>query len=89
MSITLTPEQQAFIENRVQAGLYESPRAMIDKALDTLEQQERRLARERAFFEREIKPAWEAAERGETFPLNMDEIQTALKTKWDAEGMPR
>lgn len=60
---------------------------MIDKALDTLKQREHRLARERDFFEREIKPAWDAAVRGETIPLNMDEIRTALRTKWDAEGL--
>ena len=38
MSIELTPEQQAIIQSRVDAGFYESPAAMIDKAITVLEE---------------------------------------------------
>lgn len=89
MGIELTPEQQAIIESRVNAGFYKSPAAMIDQALDVLEEKEHRLAKERAFFEREIKPAWEAAARGETTPLDMNEIRAELRSDWEARGLPR
>ena len=89
MSIELTPEQQAIIEHRVSAGLYESPVAMIDKALDVLEEKEHIRAKQQAFIQQEIKPAWDAAKRGETTPLNMGKLRSKLRAKWDAEGIPR
>ena len=89
MSIELTPEQQAIIQSRVEAGFYESPTAMIDKAIAVLEEQEDRRARQQAFFEREIKPALDSLDRGEGTPLNMDEIISELRTEWDADGIPK
>lgn len=88
MSIELTPEQQAIVESRIEAGFYESPKAMINKALDVLEEKEHRLANQRAFFEREIKPALDELDRGEGTPLDMNEIIRELHVEWDAAGIP-
>lgn len=87
MSISLTPEQQAFIESRVQAGFYESPQAMIDMALDELERAQDRKARERSFFDREIKPALEELYRGDGAVLDMKEIIAEANRRLDAKGL--
>ena len=86
MSIELTPEQQAIIESRVKAGMYDSPKAMIDRALDVLEEKEHRLAKQRAFFDREIKPALDELDRGEGVPLDMDEIIAEANLRLDEKG---
>ena len=87
MSIELTPEQQAIIQSRVEAGFYDSPTAMIDKAIAVLEEQEDRLARQRAFFEREIKPALDELDRGEGTPLDMKEIIAEANRQLDEKGV--
>lgn len=58
MSIELTPEQQAIIQHHVGSDPYDSPEAVIDQALKDF-------GRKRAFFLRELKPALDAADRGE------------------------
>ena len=63
MNIELTPEQQAAIEKGVKAGNYDSPAAMIERALIVLD-----------FFDREIQPSLDELDRGEGTPPNMDEI---------------
>ena len=87
MSIELTPEQQAIIQSRVEAGFYDSPTSMIDKAIAVLEEQEERLARQREFFEREIKPALDSLDRGEGTRLNMDEIIAEANQQLDDKGV--
>ncbi|MCA9212158.1 MAG: type II toxin-antitoxin system ParD family antitoxin [Planctomycetales bacterium] len=87
MSITLTPEQEAIVKSRVNAGMYESAATMIDKALTILEETEDRRARERVFFEREVRPALDALDRGEGKPLDMDEIIAEANRRLDERGV--
>ena len=87
MGIELTPEQEAIVTSRVNARMYESPTAMIDRALTVLEEREHQKAKERAFFEREIKPALESLDRGEGTPLDLSEIITEANRRLDAKGV--
>lgn len=87
MGIELTPEQEAIITSRVNARMYESPTAMIDQALMLLEEREHQKAKERAFFEREIKPSLESLDRGEGTPLDMNEIIAEANKRLDTQGV--
>lgn len=87
--ISLTADQQAIIASRVTAGMYDSPKIMIDQAIRILEETEDRKAREKLFFERELKPALDELDRGEGTPLDMAEIIAEANREWDAEGIPQ
>lgn len=82
MTIELTPEQQATIQSHVGSDPYDSASSVIDQALEDF-------GRKRAFFLRELKPALDAADRGDTKPMDMDALRQKLREKWDAEGLPR
>ncbi len=62
MPIQLTPEAEALIEKKVQSGLYASPEAAIEAAVQLLDEHDRRLHLQR------LRAAIAKGEEGEALP---------------------
>jgi antitoxin ParD1/3/4 len=81
MNITLTPELEKRIEERIHRGEYESPEAFISEAVSRLiDEEEQELRETRAA----IGQAFEELDRGEGRPA--DEVLAELRAEY---GIPR
>ncbi|MBA2597587.1 MAG: type II toxin-antitoxin system ParD family antitoxin [Chloroflexia bacterium] len=78
MPMQLTPEAEALIEKKVQRGLYASPEAAIDAAVQLLDEHDRRLHR--------LREAIAEGEEGEALPWT-PELMAQLTR--EAEEMQR
>ena len=81
MNITLAPDLEKRIEERIHRGDYESPEAFITEAVSRLiEEEEQELRETRAA----INQAFEELDRGEVRPA--DEVLDELRAEY---GIPR
>jgi antitoxin ParD1/3/4 len=75
LAITLPIELQQFVRNQVDAGLFATEADVIFVALQQLRDREVRLAELR----RDIQVGIDEADRGQTAPLDMNEIRAELR----------
>jgi Arc/MetJ-type ribon-helix-helix transcriptional regulator len=81
MNITLAPDLEKRIEERILRGAYESPEALISEAVSRLiDEEEQELRETRAA----IDQAFEELDRGEARPA--DEVLAELRAEY---GIPR
>jgi putative addiction module CopG family antidote len=78
MTITLTPEQEAIVREKMASGRFTSPDAVIAEALRRLEHREDPLPLDD--LRREVDVAIAEEERGETADLNIEEILAKGRT---------
>jgi antitoxin ParD1/3/4 len=77
MNVSLSPELERFVEEKVRAGQYQTADDVISSALSILRQQESLSAEDIAELRREVALGIEQLDRGESAPWDA----TALKDK--------
>jgi antitoxin ParD1/3/4 len=75
MNVSLTPELERFVQDKVRSGRYLSASEVVREALRLLDEQDRLRAFRLEELRREIAVGLEQAERGEVAPLDMEAIQ--------------
>ncbi len=86
MTIHLTPEDEQFIEKRLQSGAFSSAEEVIHHALESLEVEEDWIQENRAAINAKIERGFAQFERGEG--LTLEESLTRLEAKkaaWRAD----
>jgi antitoxin ParD1/3/4 len=79
MIVSLTPELEQLVEEKVSSGLYNSPSEVIQEALRLLRERDELKEMRRAELRREIARGLEAAERGEL--ISGDEVFKELRER--------
>ena len=83
MNVTLTPELEQIVAERLRSGLYQSVNEVIRDGLLLLGAEDER-ARKHEELKREIQKGIDSLDRGEGKPLNEEEIERIC-----AEGQAR
>ena len=89
MNVSLTPQLEQMIRDKVESGLYSSASEVVREALRVLNEHEQRL-KIKAMRDAAIAEGIAAADRGETFPLTRevwDEIMAEADATSDDEPM--
>jgi antitoxin ParD1/3/4 len=79
-NISLTPEQDAFIEEAVKSGEYQNASEAVRDALRVLQQRRREDALKLEALRRQIDAGIDALERGESTEVDDAELDTYLDT---------
>jgi antitoxin ParD1/3/4 len=88
MTISLTPETEAIVQQQLSSGKYGSAEAVVGDALQLLQQQNRTDAEKLEELRREIAIGLEQAERGEFFEFDdelLAEIQQEARQERDSQ----
>ncbi|MDB5356325.1 MAG: addiction module antidote protein family [Phycisphaerales bacterium] len=86
MDITLNPEMQRFVAEKVQAGQYASASDLVNDALAVLRDEEELTPEDIEELRRDVKIGIEEHRRGESTPLDMDAIKAQV---FGPAGAPR
>jgi antitoxin ParD1/3/4 len=81
MKITLAPELERFVEEKVLAGQYESADEVVNSAVAMLRQQETLSAEDVAEMRREIAIGLEQLDRGDSAPWQATALKDKLRRK--------
>ena len=81
MNISLTPELEGLVEERVRSGLYASASEVVREALRLLQQREQDREAKLTDLRRELAPALAEFERGEGAPLDMAAIKAEARAR--------
>ena len=82
MAQQLSPEQESFVSEALRSGAYQSPNEVIDRALETLHQQDEWLTVNSHAIDAKIHRGMEELERGEGIPEDeLDAYLARLKTQ--------
>lgn len=82
MNVTLRPELERFVEERIRAGQFENPDDAINAALTTLREQETLTADDVAELRREIAIGIEQLDRGESAPWDAEALKERVRHKF-------
>ena len=74
MNISLTPELESLVQDRVKTGMYLSACEVVREALRLLSQRDELRQAQLEELRKEIAIGIEQAERGEIAPLDIDEL---------------
>ncbi len=87
MNVSLTPQLEAFVQEKVASGLYSSASEVIRDALRMLEDQDRLKAMKLESLRKEIDKGLEQLERGERVPYEPEKIieKVLQKTRKDLQ----
>ena len=75
MNVSLTPELEQLVNDKVKSGLYNSASEVVREALRLLKEQDALKAYRLEELRREIAVGMEQANRGEVAPLDMEAIK--------------
>ena len=79
MNVSLTPELEKLVNERVRSGMYSSASEVIREALRLLNQQEGVRQRKLEELRKEIQIGIDQIERGEGVPLDIGKIKSQLR----------
>jgi len=79
MNVSLTPELESFVNNKVRAGRYNSASEVVREALRLLEEHEQARAAQLGEFNSELRRRLASLDRGEH--LDPDEARARLRRK--------
>lgn len=85
MTIALTGELNALVEQEMATGHYSSPGEVLLAAVRLLHERREKLATLR----QEIVPALERFDRGEGLPLDMEAIKSEARRRFEQSSQPR
>lgn len=74
MQIVLKPELERFVKEKLEAGQYADPSAVVNEALELLQDQEQFTPEHEAYLRREIRLGMEQLARDEYSDLTIDQI---------------
>ncbi len=75
MNVSLTPELEALIQEKVKSGLYHSASEVVRESLRLLHERDELRRSRLQELRKEIAIGIEQADRGETTPLDVDAIK--------------
>ena len=78
MNVSLSPELERFVEEKVRVGQYRTADEVISSALSILRQQESLSAEDIADLRREIELGIEQLDRGESAPWDAEALKHSL-----------
>jgi len=81
MNVSLTPELEKLVNERVRSGMYSSASEVVREALRLLNDQEELRRRKLEDLRKEIQIGIAQADRGEVAPLNLEEMKRRLKRR--------
>jgi antitoxin ParD1/3/4 len=81
MNVSLTPQLEAFVQEKVASGLYSSASEVIRDALRMLEEQDRVKATKLEMLRKEIQKGIDELDRGEGIRLDIEEIKQEAKVR--------
>ena len=86
MNVSLTPELEMLVNEKVQSGLYNSASEVVREALRLLKEQDelRRIRLEE--LRREIQIGIDEADRGEAKPLDFEALKSEVRARRAASG---
>ncbi|HML14455.1 MAG TPA: type II toxin-antitoxin system ParD family antitoxin [Xanthobacteraceae bacterium] len=87
-NISLTPEQDAFVENVVKSGEYQNASEAIRDALRTLQQRRKEDALKLRALRQQIKAGTDALDRGDYVEVDESELETFLDGLTAPSGRP-
>ena len=79
MNVSLTPELEKFVADKVETGRYTSASEVVREALRLLEEHEKSRAAQLAEFNRELQRRIESADRGEF--VTAEEAREGIRRK--------
>lgn len=82
MNVSLTPELEKFVADKVASGRYTSASEVVREALRLLEDQERSRALRLEEFDRELQARMDALDRGEF--VTAEEVREHFRRKSEA-----
>jgi antitoxin ParD1/3/4 len=74
MNVSLTPQLESFVQEKVASGLYTSASEVIREALRMMEEQDQLKATKLEALRKDIDKGWEQLERGEYIPFEPEKI---------------
>jgi antitoxin ParD1/3/4 len=80
MTISLTPDLQQFVDSQVRDGKFRSADAAVAEAVRMMKEREEKLA----WLRREVKKGTDQLDRGESEPLDIEEIKAEVRSKYGA-----
>jgi antitoxin ParD1/3/4 len=86
MNVSLTPQLEAFVQQKVASGLYTSASEVIREALRILEEQDRVKATKLEMLRKELQKGIDELDRGEGIPLDMEAIKKEAKARKERKG---
>jgi len=81
MNVSLTPELERLVNEKVQSGMYSSARDVVQEALHLLNLWDKLRLRKLEQLRRDIAIGLAQAERGEVRPLNLQEMKRRLRKR--------
>jgi len=81
MNVSLTPELEALIQEKVSSGLYHSASEVVREALRLLHERDELRNSRLQELRKEIAVGIEQADRGETAPLDVDAIKARARKR--------
>jgi len=81
MKVSLNPELERFVEEKVRAGQYQSADEVVNSAVAMLRQQETLSAEDIAELRREIAIGLEQLDRGESAPWDAAALKDKLRRR--------
>ena len=88
-NISLTPEQDAFVESVVQAGEYQNASEAVRDALRALQQRRREDALKLKVLRAQLKAGVDALERGDFVDVDDADLETFLEGLSDPRPLAR
>ena len=82
MNVSLKPELERFVQERVKAGQFESPEDAINTALMALREQETLTPEDVAELRREIAIGIEQLDRGESAPWDAEALKERIRRQF-------
>jgi antitoxin ParD1/3/4 len=86
MNVSLTPQLEAFVQQKVASGLYTSASEVIREALRILEEQDRVKATKLEMLRKELQKGIDELDQGEGIPLDMEAIKKEAKARKERKG---
>ena len=74
MNVLLKPEIEKFVSDKVKAGQYADASAIVNEALEVLQEQEQFTPSHEAYLRRELAQGLEQLDRGERANFNAESI---------------
>ena len=88
MNISLTPELERMVQERVQSGLYNNASEVIREALRLLVKQDRRDETYEEYLKREIQIGLDALAEGRVYDYDFEDIKQELARRRSALRSP-
>ena len=79
MQVSLSPELERFVEEKLQRGEFASPSEVVSNALSLWKAQEELTPEDLDQLRAEIAVGLQQSRRGESAPLDMDSVRTQVR----------